>query len=153
MTYYYLFIIAFMVLVIVAELCNRNFLGSSFRPTIEICGIAFLWMAFIGLIPLYENEGLMRLDFLVSKDKGHTGKVLQVSPSENKVIVEGQNMVTKHVKPRRQGEQGGIVKAEGAMYASKVMPICPKCGKAVRVGHVEKDGKMVRVCKKCGAEL
>ena len=87
------------------------------------------------------------------KDKGHTGKVLQVSPSENKVIVEGQNMVTKHVKPRRQGEQGGIVKAEGAMYASKVMPICPKCGKAVRVGHVEKDGKMVRVCKKCGAEL
>ena len=61
-------------------------------------------------------------------------------------------MVTKHVKPRRQGEQGGIVKAEGAMYASKVMPICPKCGKAVRVGHVEKDGKMVRVCKKCGAE-
>ena len=83
----------------------------------------------------------------------HTGKVLQVSPSENKVIVEGQNMVTKHVKPRRQGEQGGIVKAEGAMYASKVMPICPKCGKAVRVGHVEKDGKMVRVCKKCGAEL
>lgn len=46
------------------------------------------------------------------KDKGHTGKVLQVSPSENKVIVEGQNMVTKHVKPRRQGEQGGIVKAE-----------------------------------------
>ena len=70
-----------------------------------------------------------------------------------KVIVEGQNMVTKHVKPRRQGEQGGIVKAEGAMYASKVMPICPKCGKAVRVGHVEKDGKMVRVCKKCGAEL
>lgn len=47
------------------------------------------------------------------KDKGHTGKVLQVSPAEGKVIVEGQNMVTKHVKPRRQGEQGGIVKAEG----------------------------------------
>lgn len=63
------------------------------------------------------------------KDKGHTGKVLQVSPSENKVIVEGQNMVTKHVKPRRQGEQGGIVKAEGAMYASKVMPICPSAAR------------------------
>jgi len=87
------------------------------------------------------------------KDKGKTGKVLAVSPKEGKVIIEGRNMVTKHVKPRRQGEQGGIVKAEGAMYASKVMPICPKCGKAVRVGHVEKDGKMVRVCKKCGAEL
>ena len=90
---------------------------------------------------------------LSGKDKGVKGKVLTAMPKENKVIVEGQNMVTKHVKPRRQGEQGGIVKAEGAMYASKVMPICPKCGKAVRVGHVEKDGKMVRVCKKCGAEL
>ena len=53
----------------------------------------------------------------------------------------------------RQGEQGGIVKAEGAMYASKVMPVCPKCGKATRVGHTEKDGKKVRVCKKCGAEF
>ncbi len=87
------------------------------------------------------------------KDKGQTGKVLQVSPSEGKVIVEGRNMVTKHVKPRRQGEQGGIVKAEGAMYASKVQVVCPKCGKATRVGHVVKDGKNIRVCKKCGAEL
>ena len=63
------------------------------------------------------------------KDRGNSGKVLQVSPKEGKVIVEGRNMVTKHVKPRRQGEQGGIVKAEGALYASKVMPVCPKCGK------------------------
>ncbi len=87
------------------------------------------------------------------KDKGQTGKVLQVSPSEGKVIVEGRNMVTKHVKPRRQGEQGGIVKAEGALYASKVQIVCPKCGKTTRVGHAEKDGKNIRVCKKCGAEL
>ena len=87
------------------------------------------------------------------KDRGNSGKVLQVSPKEGKVIVEGRNMVTKHVKPRRQGEQGGIVKAEGAMYASKVMPVCPKCGKATRVGHTVKDGKKVRVCKKCGAEF
>ena len=90
---------------------------------------------------------------LSGKDKGKQGKVLGTVPSERKVVVEGINMVTCHIKPRKQGEQGGIVKAEGAMYASKVMPICPKCGKAVRVGHVEKDGKMVRVCKKCGAEL
>jgi large subunit ribosomal protein L24 len=74
------------------------------------------------------------------KDKGQTGKVLQTSPKEGKVIVEGLNMVTKHVKPRRQGEQGGIVKAEGAIYACKVMPVCPKCGKATRVGHSVKDG-------------
>ena len=81
------------------------------------------------------------------------GKVLQVSPSEGKVIVEGRNMVTKHVKPRRQGEQGGIVKAEGAMYASKVMPVCPKCGKATRVGHAMDGDKKVRVCKKCGKNI
>ena len=90
---------------------------------------------------------------LSGKDKGVKGKVLRAIPKENKVIVEKVNVATCHTKPRRQGEQGGIVKAEGAIYASKVMPVCPKCGKAVRVGHVEKDGKMVRVCKKCGAEL
>lgn len=87
------------------------------------------------------------------RDAGKTGKVLAVSPTEGKVIVEGLNMVTKHVKPRRQGEQGGIVKAEGAMYACKVMPVCPKCNKATRIGHAEVEGKKVRVCKKCGAQL
>lgn len=86
------------------------------------------------------------------KDKGKTGKVLEVSPKERKVIIEGLNIVTKHVKPRKMGEQGGIVKAEGALYACKVMPVCPKCGKATRVGHTIKDGKKVRVCKhnNCG---
>ena len=94
------------------------------------------------------------VQIISGRDKGLQGKVLAVSPKEGKVIIEGRNMVTKHVKPRRQGEQGGIVKAEGAMYASKVMPVCPKCGKATRVGHaVNSDGKKVRVCKKCGAEF
>ena len=87
------------------------------------------------------------------KDKGKKGKVLEVSPSEGKVIVEGRNMVTKHVKPRRQGELGGIVKAEGALYACKVMPVCPKCNKATRVGHKIEGDKKVRVCKHCGAQL
>ncbi len=88
------------------------------------------------------------------KDKGLTGKVLAVSPGEGKVIVEGRGMVKKHVKPRRQGQQGGIVKAESAMYASKVMPVCGKCGKPTRVGRqIDKDGKKLRVCKRCGAEL
>lgn len=87
------------------------------------------------------------------KDKGLSGKVLAASPKEGKVIVEGRGMVHKHVKPRRQGEQGGIVKAESAMYASKVMPVCPKCQKPTRVGHVvDKNGDKKRVCKKCGAE-
>ena len=88
------------------------------------------------------------------KDKGKTGKVLQTSPKEGKVIVEGLNMVTKHVKPRRQGEQGGIVKAEGAIYACKVQRVCPKCNKPTRPAHkLLADGKKVRVCKKCGAEI
>ena len=90
---------------------------------------------------------------LSGKDKGVKGKVLVAMPSENKLIVEKVNVATCHTKPRKQGEQGGIVKAEGAIYACKVMPVCPKCGKATRVGHTVKDGKNVRICRKCGAEL
>ena len=87
------------------------------------------------------------------KDRGKTGKVMQVSPSEGKVIVEKINLVTKHVKPRQMGEPGGILQAEGAMYADKVQLICPKCGKATRVGHVIENDKKLRVCKKCGAHF
>lgn len=88
---------------------------------------------------------------LSGKDKGKKGKVLQVSPKENKVIVEGLNLVTKHVKPRKAGEKGGIVQAEGAMYASKVMAVCPKCGKPTRLGHKTlADGTKTRVCKNTG---
>ena len=87
------------------------------------------------------------------KSKGHIGKVVTVSPSEGKVIVEGANIVTKHVKPRRQGEQGGIIKAEGAFYASKVMRYCDNCKKGVRTA-VKMDGdKKIRVCAKCGKTL
>jgi large subunit ribosomal protein L24 len=91
---------------------------------------------------------------LSGKDKGKQGKVLQVSPKEGKVIVEGLNVVTKHVKPRRQGEQGGIVEAEAAMYASKVQLVCPKCSKPTRIAHkILEDGSKVRVCKSCEEEI
>ncbi len=91
---------------------------------------------------------------LSGKDRGSKGKVLAVSPKEGKVIVEGRNMVTKHVKPRRMGEQGGIVKAEGAMYACKVQVVCPHCNKPTRVGHkLYEDGTKGRICKKCGESL
>ena len=86
-------------------------------------------------------------------DKGKKGKVLKVSPSERKVIVDGVNIVTKHAKPRKQGEAGGILKVEGAIYADKVQLYCAKCDKATRVAHKTVDGKKVRVCVKCGAEL
>ena len=85
--------------------------------------------------------------------KGTIGKVIGVSPAEGKVIVEGVHIVSKHVKPRRQGETGGIVKVEGAMYASKVQLYCSKCGKGVRVKTNVADGKKTRVCAKCGSEL
>jgi large subunit ribosomal protein L24 len=90
---------------------------------------------------------------LSGDDKGVTGEVIAVSPSEGKVIVKGVNIIHKHMKPRRQGETGGIVDAEGAIYASKVALYCPKCDKGVRT-KVEMDGdKKVRVCVKCGAKL
>ena len=88
---------------------------------------------------------------LSGKDKGKKGKVLEVSPKERKVIVENVKMVTKHVKPRKMGDQGGIVKAEGAMYACKVMLVCPKCGKPTRIAHkILNDGTKQRLCKNTG---
>ena len=59
-------------------------------------------------------------------------------------------MITKHVKPTRMGEKGGIINTEAPVYACKVQLVCPKCGKPTRVGHVVEDGKKLRVCKKCG---
>ena len=91
---------------------------------------------------------------LSGKDKGKKGKILAVSPKEGKVIVEKINMVSKHVKPRRMGEPGGIIKAEGAMYASKVQIICPRCKQPTRVGHkIYDDGTKSRICVKCGEAL
>ena len=90
---------------------------------------------------------------LSGKDKGKEGKVLEAMPADKKVIVEGVNVASCHVKPRKQGEEGGIIRREIPMYASKVMLVCPKCGKATRVGHKTVDGKNVRACKKCGETI
>ncbi len=87
-------------------------------------------------------------------DRGKKGKVLEVSPKEGKVIVEGRNMVKKHVKPRRMGDPGGIIESAGAMYASKVMVICPHCDKPTRVGYKKfADGTKSRICKRCGETM
>lgn len=90
---------------------------------------------------------------LSGKDRGKQGKVMGSVPKTSKVVVEGINMVTCHVKPRKQGETGGIVKREAAIASSKVQVVCPKCSKATRVAHKIENGKSVRVCKHCGAEL
>jgi len=89
---------------------------------------------------------------LSGKDKGKQGKVQKVMPEAGKVIVEGVNVATCHVKPRKQGETGGIVRREIPMYTCKVMRVCPKCGKATRPAYKLVDGNKVRVCKQCGAE-
>ena len=85
--------------------------------------------------------------------KGIKGKVLAASPAEGKVIVAGAEIVSKHNKARRQGENSSIVKTEAALYASKVQLVCPKCDKGVRVQYKVVDGKKIRVCSKCGAEI
>ena len=91
---------------------------------------------------------------LSGKDKGKQGKVLAAMPADRKVIVEGINVVSRHTRPRKQGEEGGILKKEAAIYACKVQKVCPKCNKATRPAHkILADGKKVRVCKKCGAEI
>ena len=89
---------------------------------------------------------------LSGDSKNIQGEVIAVSPEEGKVIVKGVNIIHKHVKPRRQGETGGIVDAEGAIYASNVALICPKCGKAARVMHKVEGNSKIRVAahKDCG---
>ena len=90
---------------------------------------------------------------LSGDSKGTTGKVIATSPEEGKVIVEGVHIVSKHTKARRQGETSQILKTEGAIYACKVQLVCPKCDKGVRTKVKVVDGKKIRVCAKCGAEI
>ena len=99
---------------------------------------------------------------ITGKDKGKEGKVLTAFPKTGKVVVEGVAIATKHQKPRQQGVPGGIIKQEAAIDASNVMLVCPKCGKATRVAHKvttvtlengKQDRKMIRVCKKCNADI
>ena len=90
---------------------------------------------------------------LSGKDKGKQGKVLSASPKNGTVVVEGINIAQKHTKPRRQGEQGGIVAMPIAMHACKVMRVCPQCQKPTRPAHKVGAHGQVTVCKKCGAEI
>ena len=78
---------------------------------------------------------------------------MSVIPKTNKVIIKGVNIRKKHVKPRKQGEEGGIISVECAIPAAKVNVVCSKCGKATRIGYVMEKDEKVRVCKKCGAKL
>ncbi len=84
------------------------------------------------------------------KDKGKTGKVIKVFPKKGKIVVEGINIVTKHMKPSPVNPQGGVVEKAAAIFSSKVMLFDEKAGKPTRIGHKIVDGKKVRVSKKTG---
>ncbi|MDR3231896.1 MAG: 50S ribosomal protein L24 [Synergistaceae bacterium] len=91
-----------------------------------------------------------RVRVISGKDKGKEGKILRRIPDRDMVVVEGVNMVSRHMKPSQKNPQSGIHKQEAPVYASKVMLVCPQCGAATRVGSsFLESGKKVRVCRKC----
>lgn len=96
-----------------------------------------------------KNDNVIMLG---GKDGGKTGKVSAVLSQDGKVVVEGLNMIKRHVRARKQGQKGQIVSKERAVPASSVALVCKSCGKPTRVGYKTEGGNKVRVCKKCGAE-
>ncbi|MCL2858979.1 MAG: 50S ribosomal protein L24 [Oscillospiraceae bacterium] len=90
---------------------------------------------------------------LSGNDKGKKGEVLTVLPAAEKIIAKGINVRKRHVKPKKQGAEGGILSIESPIHVSKVGVMCSKCDKPVRVGIKIEEDKKVRVCKKCGAEI
>lgn len=92
------------------------------------------------------------------KDRSKKGKVLKCFPKEKKILVEGINLRKKHQKPKKSGEKGQIIELPGRIDVSDVKIVCPKCGKAVRLGYkIRSNAKAqmskVRICKKCGEEI
>jgi len=90
---------------------------------------------------------------ILGKDRGKAGKVLRVFPETGKILVEGLNIIKKHIKARKEGERGQRLELPAKVNISNVMLVCPKCGKESRVGNKRIDGKEVRFCKKCNAEI
>jgi len=91
---------------------------------------------------------------IAGKDRGKRGKILRVLPEQQRVVVEGVNMIKKHVRPTREMMQGGIIDQEAPIHASNVALICTKCGQPTRYGkRVLEDGRKVRWCKKCGEDI
>lgn len=93
------------------------------------------------------------VQIIAGKDKGKTGQVIKVARSEGKIMVEGVNIVHRHMRPRTAQDKGGIVEQPALFDASNAMIICPSCHKKTRVAHTVIDGKKTRTCKHCGASL
>ena len=111
------------------------------------------------MVKIIKNESKIKLkvqDTVIVNngvEKGKKGKILRVLRSDNKVIVAGVNVRTKHVKARKQGQESGILKVESPISISKVNYYCPKCEKGVKLGIKVVDGKKIRVCRKCNTEI
>jgi len=94
-----------------------------------------------------------KVKILVGKDNGKIGKVLRVLPEDQKAIVEGINLIKKHVRPRREGEKGQRIELPAKIAISNLMLICPKCGKNIRVGYKKSGDTKFRICRKCQSEI
>ena len=90
---------------------------------------------------------------IAGSDKGKRGKILLVDPDKGRVIVEGVNKKTKHMRATQDNPKGGILKIERSIAVSNVLVFCDKCKKGVRLGTKLKDDKKIRVCRKCGKSL
>ncbi|MDX6151393.1 MULTISPECIES: 50S ribosomal protein L24 [Marinococcus] len=101
---------------------------------------------------LHVKQG-EKVKVISGKDKGKEGVILKAMPAQERVIVEGVNIVKKHAKPSQENPQGGILNQEAAIHVSNVMPLDPKSGEPTRVGHKVENGKKVRVAKKSGEAL
>lgn len=87
------------------------------------------------------------------KDRGKVAKILKSFPKERKVLVEAVNLKSRHLRPKRQGEKGQIVRVPSPINIANTKFLCPKCGKAVRLGYKIEGDKKFRVCKKCKSEV
>ena len=98
--------------------------------------------------PIRKNDNVV---VITGKDRGKRGRVLQLVPAKNRLIVEGVNIVKRHTRPNpRQNVKGGIVEREAGLHASNVQLICPECGAPTRIGRrLLGDGRKVRICRKC----
>lgn len=94
-----------------------------------------------------------KVKILSGKDKGKIAKVIQVFPSEGKLVVEGVNIIKKHLRTRSKSEKGQILELAAPVSASKVMLVCPKCEKPTRVGYKIENENKFRVCRKCGQSI
>lgn len=90
---------------------------------------------------------------IAGKDKGKTGKVMTTIAREDKIVVEGLNMVKRNRKPRKQGAKGQIVEMPSPLSVSNAMIVCPSCNKPARIGYSVTENRKDRVCKKCGAKF